>query len=149
MADAWYAGGLRFECRMCGACCANYRDPAPCLIWVTPEDISAMAKLLGIDRGEFLRAYTRVIDGEGVTLTWGHEACVFLQQTDGQGKRLCAVYQARPLQCRLWPFWESNLLDGAAWSRAAAECRGIDSGPVVSAEEIDLRRRQSGEWRRE
>jgi Fe-S-cluster containining protein len=55
--------------------------------------------------------------------------CVFWK--DG-----CTVYDARPLQCKTFPFWQSNLDSAASWKSAAKDCPGIDCGRLYSAEEI-------------
>ena len=39
----------------------------------------------------------------------------------------CSVYEARPLQCRSFPFWSSNVEDKAAWESAAVDCPGINN----------------------
>ena len=49
----------------------------------------------------------------------GHD-CVFLRD----GVR-CEVYEARPIQCRTFPFWPRNLKTPEAWHEAARECEGI------------------------
>ena len=57
----------------------------------------------------------------------------------------CAVYQARPLQCRTFPFWDSILVSAAAWKAAAEHCPGIGRGRPRSREEIEayLRRAEA------
>ena len=39
----WYSGGLAFECTRCGHCCTG--DPG--FVWVTEEELAAIAKFLG------------------------------------------------------------------------------------------------------
>ncbi len=39
----WYQDGLRFTCTMCGKCCTG--DPG--YVWVTDEELAALAKFLG------------------------------------------------------------------------------------------------------
>jgi Fe-S-cluster containining protein len=47
----------------------------------------------------------------------------------------CAVYEARPLQCRAYPFWPSTLASRNAWE--AASCAGMGTGTLYSREEIE------------
>ena len=42
--DEWYAGGLRFECTMCGSCCTG----APGFVSFTPDEARNIAEHLGI-----------------------------------------------------------------------------------------------------
>jgi hypothetical protein len=61
--------------------------------------------------------------------------CVLL---DSGGQ--CLAYEARPLQCRVWPFWPSNLESPEAWAEAAARCPGIGQGPLIRFEQIEAER---------
>ncbi len=40
----------------------------------------------------------------------------------------CSVYASRPLQCRSFPFWSSNLSSRESWEEQAAACPGIGTG---------------------
>ena len=44
-AAPWYAAGLRFRCRRCGACCTG----APGYVWLEPADVAAIAPSLGME----------------------------------------------------------------------------------------------------
>jgi len=65
--------------------------------------------------------------------------CIFLTDI-GLGRRGCAIYPVRPLQCCTWPFWTENLRSIYTWEKAAAKCPGINHGPLWSFEEIERRR---------
>jgi len=43
----------------------------------------------------------------------------------------------RPLQCRTWPFWRSNLEQSAWEGPVRACCPGIGTGTLHSAEQVD------------
>jgi Fe-S-cluster containining protein len=49
----------------------------------------------------------------------------------------CSVYQARPLQCRTFPFWPSILDSPASWKIAKSGCPGMGRGRLFSREEIE------------
>ncbi len=57
------------------------------------------------------------------------DTCQFLKE----GK--CSVYEARPTQCKTWPFW-SELMDIKNWLKAGEECPGIGMGPELSEDEV-------------
>lgn len=123
----WYAAGLRFACRRCGACCTG----APGYVWVGPEEAAAMAARLGLATGEFLERHARRVFGR-VSLREAEDGrCVLFEP--GQG---CSVYEQRPRQCRTWPFWEGNLSSREAWERQARGCPGIGAGELHPAERI-------------
>lgn len=129
MKDAWFKNGLRFKCTECGKCCTG----APGCVWVSEEEIIAMAEELDMEIETFCKRYIRQIDGRLALkeLPGDSYACVFLQ-----GKR-CRVYRTRPKQCRTFPWWQHNLSSKEAWLEAAKDCEGInDEAPLHTYEEI-------------
>jgi len=136
----WYAAGLAFECIGCGRCCAG---PEEGYVWVTAEEIRAIARHLGISEKQMRRRYARRV-GARMSLVELDESrdCVFLEP-DGAGGRRCRIYPVRPTQCRTWPFWPGNLRSPDAWCAAAARCPGINRGPRYSREQIEERMRRT------
>jgi Fe-S-cluster containining protein len=125
----WYAAGLRFQCRRCGACCSG----APGYVWLRAEEAAAIAARLGMEPAAFLSRHTRRVDG-GLSLREDPDGrCVLFEA--GRG---CRVYEARPRQCRTWPFWARIVATRAAWERESAECPGMGAGELVGPEEIGL-----------
>lgn len=137
----WYAGGLSFACTQCGNCCTG----PPGYVFLTRDEASKIAEFLGRTDGSLSPAELRRV-GPKLSLTeHANGDCVFLKQVDG--KRICSVYPVRPLQCRTWPFWDSNLDSPAAWREAARTCPGIDAGrkhEYVQIERIRLARDWKG-----
>ena len=90
-----------------------------------------MAGALGISVAEFLSTYAHRNYGflslSEVRNEAGGWDCVFLKALPG-GKRGCALYEHRPMQCRTWPFWPSNLRSQADWEEAAEHCPGMRAG---------------------
>ena len=134
----WYAAGLAFECTGCGKCCAG---PMEGYVWVTLEEIAAIARHLGIRVAEAQRRYVRSV-GRRFSLKEvpGSNDCVLLlpeTERDDAKSRRCRVYPIRPRQCRTWPFWPGNLHSPDSWSAAATRCPGINRGPLRSAEQIE------------
>jgi Fe-S-cluster containining protein len=52
-------------------------------------------------------------------------------------KDRCTVYNARPTQCRTYPFWEGFLADEAGWKTGTEDCPGINSGRLYTSAEIE------------
>ncbi len=127
----WYEEGLCFQCTGCGDCC---RGPGG-YVWVTIEEAKSIAKALGMDFDAFAANLLRKTT-TGLALVDGpHGDCPLLGE-DGR----CRVYQARPVQCRTWPWWDENLGGSDAWEAAARRCPGINRGPVHSRLFIDCER---------
>lgn len=133
----WFVAGLAFDCTGCGGCCAG---PAEGYVWVTPAEVQAIAAHLGLSEQAMLARHVRRV-GRRQSLKevpTTHD-CEFLRAS-GPGKRTCAIYAVRPMQCRTWPFWASNLASPDDWSDAACRCAGINRGTIHSLAQIRERR---------
>lgn len=127
--DVWYADGLRFECTQCGNCCTG----APGFVWVNQDEIAALAQKVGIDDvDEFERLYVRKIGMRKSLVEFPNGDCVFFDNE----KRTCTVYDARPRQCRTWPFWKSNVRSPETWQQTCEQCPGSGKGKLYSLEQI-------------
>ena len=123
----FFADGVRFACTGCARCCHNRDDYEA--VWVSREEVAELARFLGVSPAT-VRARYLVRVGGAWSLASRGDACVFLE-----GSR-CAVYAARPRQCRTWPFWPENL-QRAVWEREVAPfCPGVGQGRLYSAREI-------------
>ena len=132
MSEPWYQDGLRFRCTRCGHCCTG----TPGYVWVTPEEIEAIAEYRGEKFEETYAVHTRPVGRERSLRERPNGDCVFYDRQRG-----CTIYPVRPRQCRTWPFWESNVATPAAWERARAQCPGAGQGELIPAEEITRRLR--------
>ena len=144
---AWYAEGLRFTCTQCGNCCTG----GPGFVWITEEEILGLADFLHLAKDEVIQRFCRVINGryslqENRNARSGEYDCTFLRETpggtsspgrEGQAMRTCAVYPARPLQCRTWPFWSHTLSSPQAWQFAGRRCHGMNHGRFFKQEQIE------------
>jgi hypothetical protein len=127
MAQPWWQNGVQFECQETGRCCVS-RD-AYGYVYLTLADRQRLARHLGLSTQQFTRRYCARTEGHyHLKDTLG--PCQFLE-----GKR-CGVYQARPNQCRTWPFWPENLR-AKVWNEDIARfCPGVGKGRTWSGEEI-------------
>lgn len=127
--DRWYSLGVRFTCLGCGRCCRG----EPGAIWMTPQEVLAMAEHLGMSEEEFRRRY--------MTFRWGRQSlrerpngdCIML---DPESNR-CLVYPVRPAQCLLFPFWPSVMSSEENWERESRRCPGMGEGRLWCLEEIE------------
>lgn len=131
MGDCFYREGLRFECTRCSRCCRF--DPG--FVFLSYHDLDRLQKKTGMERAAFLEKYCRAVYVNGVYRLSLKEKdnydCIFWR--DGG----CTVYDARPLQCSTYPFWEDNLRDAESWNRLEESCPGINKGQLHPREEID------------
>lgn len=125
--DLWYRDGLQFTCTQCGKCCTG----EPGFVWVTDEEVAALAKVRGEPVRDFLAVYTRMARGRRTLREKANGDCVFYEAGKG-----CTVYKVRPAQCRTWPFWESNIETPEDWQRTTEICPGSGTGELIPVEEI-------------
>ena len=127
----FYKDGLRFECTRCSKCCRH----TPGYVFLSEVDIARLAAALALTTQEFLLRYChRVRFGPVQRVSLKEKPnidCIFW---DNGG---CTVYEARPLQCRAYPFWSSCVSTPEEWRHHAGQCPGIGRGPLHSREEIE------------
>jgi len=128
----WYNAGLRFNCTQCGNCCTG----APGYVWVNNEEIARLAALVGVEVAEFEDSYVRHVGARKSLKEFSNGDCVFF---DGQSRK-CTVYEARPRQCRTWPFWDSNLKTPQDWEHTCSVCPGSGKGRLYQLGEIEEQR---------
>lgn len=136
----WYAEGLHFTCTRCGNCCTG----APGYVWVSEREIREIAEYTSTPIQLFRTHHTRQIDGRTSLLEVDNGDCEYLAR-DEDGKARCTIHPVRPLQCRTWPFWESNIRSARTWSLTARNCPGMNQGqhhplPVIRAAVQEARR---------
>jgi Fe-S-cluster containining protein len=126
----FYAQGLRFSCARCSECCRI--DPG--FVFLRKNDMEMLVSALRMTYTEFIQRYCRWTPNAGgrEQLSLREKAnydCIFWSNG-------CAIYEARPLQCRAYPFWPSMLASRDAWE--AARCAGMGRGTLYSREEIEV-----------
>ena len=124
----WFKQGLQFTCSQCGKCCGG----PPGYVWIRHDDMQALCQRLALDATAFQEKYLRDVGTRQSLTELPNGDCVFL---DSQTRR-CSVYEARPLQCRTWPFWESNIKSEEAWKRTCQVCPGSGQGELYPLEQI-------------
>lgn len=134
MNKSFYKEGLHFECQGSGKCCVSRGEYG--FVYLTRKDRRQMAKHLNLSVGEFRKRYVRETDGVSHLIQpEGTEDCLFLKNNR------CEVYEARPIQCRTWPFWPENM-NSKAWKKdVVAFCPGArvkkTKATLRSREEIE------------
>jgi Fe-S-cluster containining protein len=128
--ETFYRNGLQFECLKCGKCCTG----EPGYVWLSSGDITAISIFLGIEKGLFLKKFTRTVQ------FFGEMRCSLIEKSDNAcifWDKLCTIYPARPYQCRSFPFWKRNLISKREWDKTAWRCPGINRGRIFSEKEIE------------
>lgn len=105
-------------CAGCGGRCCTGESGN---IFVSPSEIAALTALLKMDESDFRRTY---LEKRGYKFSikervvgLSHD-CVFYDREVGG----CSVYEARPTQCRTFPFWDYYKTRAEELKR---ECPGI------------------------
>ena len=105
---------LRFSCTACGRCCKH--DGARAVL-VSADEVAAIARHAAAPPAQFVRRLPE--EGQHALQSRSDGACVFLTPA-----KRCGVYEARPTQCRAYPFW-AETTSPLGWLRESARCEGI------------------------
>ncbi|MFO0956868.1 MAG: YkgJ family cysteine cluster protein [Isosphaeraceae bacterium] len=130
----WYRDGLQFACTRCGDCCTG----APGFVWVSAEEIGALAGHLGLTIDEFGRRFLRRVGDRISLIERPNGDCTFWD-----ARRGCTVYPSRPVQCRTWPFWSENLATPQDWEETRSRCPGAGRGDWFGLDEIEAAARRT------
>lgn len=130
MQSEFYSAGLNFSCQQCSGCCRH----EPGYVFLSENDIKVMCNKLNLPRRKFIKQYCRTVDLDIVKrvslIEKSNHDCIFWNNG-------CTIYEARPLQCRSYPFWVHNLFNEETWKNVGVSCPGINKGKLHSKEDID------------
>jgi Fe-S-cluster containining protein len=112
-------------------------------VYLSENDLSRLANEFKMEYTVFIQTWCRWVsfNRESERLALKEKSnfdCIFWNQQ-------CAVYQARPLQCRTFPFWDNVVCSSEAWETAGGGCPGINAGERHTEEEIDQFLRSMGD----
>jgi len=117
-----------FNCLKCSNCCRI----EPGAVFLSEDDFNGIIKFLNIDEKTFLRDYCRpVYKGIREIISLKEKInydCIFWDNG-------CTIYDARPFQCRAYPFWYSIIESETGLKNEMKRCRGIGRKGNVKIEE--------------
>ena len=129
-AKPWFADGLRFTCTRCSRCCRHETG----YVFLSEKDIQRFSSYFSLNRNDFIEKYCiRVNFGFSERISLKEQEnfdCVFWKHG------ICSVYEARPLQCRAYPFWPQHLDSAESWNSLEKECPGINIGKRHSSADV-------------
>ena len=129
----FFAEGVRFECQGSGKCCTSRGSYG--YVYLTSKDVTRFANHFKLTRAQFLKTHTLKHNGyvalKNPPADQDQNDCVYLE-----GGNRCGAYEARPEQCRTWPFWPENMNSKTWKTEVAAYCPGIGKGKLYTFEEI-------------
>ncbi len=124
----WYKDGLNFECQRCGNCCRG----EPGVVWLNKREIKDASSFMNTTQESFATSYLRLVNGRCSLREYSNGDCIMYDNG-------CKIYEARPSQCRTYPFWKSNLENSKEWEDVKKTCPGIGRGKLYTSEEIENR----------
>jgi Fe-S-cluster containining protein len=122
MTRAKRGAGLKFECTECGDCCRRRETYA--FVYVNDGEINDLAAALKLTRRSFMRRHTFVDELGWRQLRFNSDHCPFLDSDTNR----CTVYEARPTQCRTFPFWRDFVTNDAWTPEVRSLCEGVGEG---------------------
>lgn len=114
--------GLSFQCQGCNYCCSV----EPGFVFLSQDDLDRLSDHFSLSQEVFIEKYCRKVDiGIGYRISLlekDNYDCIFLT------KKGCSCYEARPLQCKTYPFWPSIVESKESWETEGQSCPGIGKG---------------------
>mgnify|MGYP000993850290 CR=1 FL=1 len=128
--SCFFSNGLNFSCKQCSYCCRH----EPGFVYLSKNDLTKLCTWFKLNAVDFCKKYCRWVyyyDGTEVLCLQEKENydCIYWDKG-------CIIYEARPVQCKTYPFWSTILKDKETWDNEADFCPGINKGTLHSAEEI-------------
>ncbi|MFA5446959.1 MAG: YkgJ family cysteine cluster protein [Sphaerochaeta sp.] len=130
--DCFYEHGLKFTCvEGCTYCCGV----EPGYVFLSQDDLHRLCEKTGLNEQAFIDKYCHTVDmGQFLLVSLLEKEnydCIFLEN------KRCSVYEARPIQCRTYPFWPAIMDSEKSWKEEGVSCPGIGKGRHYTQEEID------------
>ena len=97
-----------------------------------------MAREMGLEVDAFERKFVRQVGSQKSLIEYPDGDCILLDPRT----RKCTVYEARPIQCRTWPFWDSTVRKKKDWQETCEVCPGAGTGRLYTLAEIEQARKQ-------
>ena len=138
MKDLVFTDSLHFSCIRCSSCCRHEGG----YVYLSENDLKLLENMLKMPLAALINTWCRWIPYVNFTerLALKEKSnydCIFWGANEG-----CTVYNARPLQCRTFPFWDHVVCSEDAWKKAALYCPGINNGELHPKEQIEELLRQ-------
>jgi len=108
-------------------------------VYLTEEDIARLAEFLGMGAEEFEKRHVYRTKNLRRLRVPRYAQCAFLKEGG------CSVHEAKPTQCRTFPYWPELLTSRRAWHETGKRCPGIGKGDLVN---IEMARGVAEEMRR-
>lgn len=120
---------MKFKCQRSGKCCTA---PEGMFVFLTKADIYRIEDATGLNPWEIstLKSFdsTRFSDMPGTYYVLNMEEsgrCLFLKEGS------CSINDAKPTQCRTWPFWPELVREPKRMKVASDFCDGIGKGEEI------------------
>ena len=129
MEENIFKNGIRFQCQGSSKCCVSRGSYG--YVYLSMKDLQKISKYFKISMCIFKKKYCDTTNGLlHFKETKKNGNCQFLK------KNKCSIYEARPTQCRTWPFWKENI-NPKKWNKEIINfCPGIGKGEIINFSKI-------------
>lgn len=126
MEECFWKEGISFVCLQCSDCCRH----EPGNVFLVEEDVPLLLKTLNLSFETFVEKYCR-----WVYLQDGFEYLSFKEKENYDcifWENGCTLYNARPLQCKAFPFWPFALESKQNCACITSSCPGCKASNLLS-----------------
>lgn len=102
------------------------------------SEVMELARAMQMSEEDFRARFVRKVGNRYSLTEYPDGDCILLDPQT----RHCLAYEGRPIQCRTWPFWTSNVKSPDAWRETCEVCPGAGKGKLYSLDQIEIERRK-------
>ena len=121
---------IKFKCQGSSNCCVSRGSIG--YVYLSIKDRKRLANYKKKSLTKFLEKFCKMQSNYIILKNKKNSKdCIFLKE------KKCSVYNARPEQCRTWPFWPENM-NAKSWKKNVVDfCPGINKGKIYSINKIN------------
>ena len=105
---------MGFKCEHCGNCCTGKG-----VVFMTEREIGKISVYLHLSPFTFREQFLSIFNNRPILKNKINGECIFHKNNR------CSIHEAKPDQCKAWPFWSTLLKYPKNFQYAKGYCEGL------------------------